>query len=79
MSADEGISGNSPKRRGSENRRVLRKIFDSLYSPKLVEGVFCELLRPNGVLQSLLPVSDAEATANIAHLRDTLMLGFLDT
>jgi hypothetical protein len=40
MSAGEGISGNSSKRRGREDRRVLRKIFDSVYSPKCVEGKF---------------------------------------
>jgi hypothetical protein len=43
MSAGEGISGNSLKRRGSEDRRVLRKIFDSAYSPNLVEGEFSEV------------------------------------
>ena len=37
MSAGEGISGNSSKQRGSEDRRVLRKIFDSVYSPECVE------------------------------------------
>src|SRR5829696_159258 len=51
MSAGEGISGNSSKGRGNEDRRVIRKIFDSAYSPEGVEGVFCEL-RVDGVLRS---------------------------
>src|SRR5215217_5837387 len=37
MSTGEGISGNSSKRRESEDRRVPRKIFDSAYSPNVGE------------------------------------------
>src|SRR5215212_1106840 len=37
MWAGEGISGTSSKRRRSEDRRVIRKIFDSVYSPECVE------------------------------------------
>src|SRR5215213_2497619 len=40
MSAGEGIFGNSSKRRGSKERRVLRKIFDSVYSPECVERLY---------------------------------------
>src|SRR5215207_2650047 len=39
MSAGEGISGNSSKGRGSQDRRVIRKIFDSAYSPECVENL----------------------------------------
>jgi hypothetical protein len=53
MSAGEEISGNSSKRRRSEDRRVLRKIFDSAYSPNVGEGEFCEGEPPlYGVLRS---------------------------
>src|SRR5919112_3686562 len=37
MSTGEGISGNSSKRRGREDRRVHRRILDSAYSPNVGE------------------------------------------